>query len=221
MQFPHSRILIFAKAPEAGRVKTRLIPALGGDGAALLQQRLLDHTLDWVTQAALCPVELWCAPDDRHPAFRSLAACHGITLRAQQGADLGQRMAHAARSALADAQQVLLIGNDCPVMKADYLRAALQALQQGKEVVFGPAEDGGYVLLGLRRCHDVLFSDLPWGSERVMAVSRRRVAELGLPTEELAVLWDLDRPEDWQRLCRERPDLQARLVSSEGMLDRT
>lgn len=209
MQFPDSRILIFAKAPQAGRAKTRLIPTLGAEGAARLQQRLLETTVAWVCNASLCPVTLCCAPDETHPAFQGLADRFELTLRAQCAGDLGRRMADAAGDALAEAGQVLLIGTDCPVMDVGYLQQALQRLQAGHEAVLGPAEDGGYVLLGLRRLLPNLFADMPWGSGEVLALSRQRLAEVAATTALLSPLWDLDRAADWRRLLIHDPRWQA------------
>ncbi len=205
MQFPDSRILIFAKAPEPGRVKTRLIPLLGAGGAARLQQRLLETTVARVAGAGLCPVTLCCAPDTGHPQFSALAGRHDITLRPQCAGDLGQRMAEAAAAALGETDQVLLIGTDCPVMQTAYLADALAQLAAGKEAVIGPAEDGGYVLLGLRRFYPLLFTDMPWGSDEVLGLTRQRLAGLAADTALLPPLWDLDRPADWQRLLRHDP----------------
>jgi len=205
MQFPDSRILIFAKAPEPGRVKTRLIRELGAEAAARLQHRLLEETVARVNAAGLCPVTLCCAPDENHPVFLELAAGFGLALRPQCGGDLGQRMARAATDALAEAEQVLLLGTDCPVMDANYLRQALTRLDAGDDAVIGPAEDGGYVLLGLRRCYPGLFTEMPWGSDEVLATTRQRLADVAARTTLLPPLWDLDRPEDWRRLLQHEP----------------
>lgn len=211
MHFPDARILIFAKAPQPGRVKTRLIPALGEAGAASLQQHLLEHTLAKVCTADLCPVELWCAPDESQPAFRGLARLHPVSLHRQQGEDLGARMRHAAEEALSRSSSVILIGTDCPVMTPDHLRHAMQRLDEGNAVVIGPAEDGGYVLLGLRTSAPILFEDMPWGTDRVLALTRQRLRLGGIAAVELETLWDIDRPEDWERLRAQRPDLFAQL----------
>lgn len=211
MQFPDARILIFAKAPEPGKVKTRLIPVLGEVAAADLQQKLLAHALGRLASTGLCAMELWCAPDERHPVFQALSRQHAVPLYQQRGADLGERMHHAADAALGRADSVLLIGTDCPLMTTDYLRQALSQLAAGREVVLGPAEDGGYVLLGLRRAEPMLFSDMPWGTDRVLGLTLQRLQALELSVGKLDVLWDLDRPGDWARLQQERPDLVAEL----------
>ncbi len=203
MLFPDARILIFAKAPEPGCVKTRLIPALGAEGAARFHRDLLQQVVESVVSAGLSPVQLWCAPDSVHDLFQQLAARYDLLLCDQAGADLGERMCHAAERALETSDAVLLIGADCPVLGAAHLLQALQWLANGEDAVLGPAEDGGYVLLGLRRSSAALFEKMPWGGDQVLEMTRSRLAGLGWRWRMLEPLWDIDRPEDlerWQRL---------------------
>ncbi|MEZ5584857.1 MAG: TIGR04282 family arsenosugar biosynthesis glycosyltransferase, partial [Candidatus Competibacteraceae bacterium] len=157
MEFPEARLLIFAKAPVPGQVKTRLAQRFGLAGAAHLYQHLLRWTLSRVAQANLCPVELWCSPDMRHGFFHACRRDYGVTLRVQQGADLGQRMNHALHTTLQNTSYAVLIGSDCASLGIDELRFALNALQVGRDAVLGPAEDGGYVLIGLRQSQPMLF----------------------------------------------------------------
>ena len=199
MRFPRNRILIFAKAPVPGSVKTRLLPVLSPEGAAALYRELLETTVSTVCSSALAGVDLWCAPDTLHPVFRSLEKTRGVALFRQSGGDLGSRMAWAATRALASADSVLLIGGDCPELDPDYLETALRWLAEGDDAVLGPAEDGGYVLIGLRRNNPRLFEDIPWGGDRVLELTRERLRELGWRWRELTPLWDLDRPEDLHR----------------------
>ncbi len=187
-------IQIFARTPVAGQVKTRLIPALGAAGAAALYLRLLRRTVAAARAAAPGAVELWCTPDCAHPRIADFA---DLPCREQAGADLGARMAHALADGLQRARRVVLVGSDCPGLDAAGLRVALAALA-GHEVVLGPAEDGGYVLVGLRRPADI-FTGIDWGSERVLAQTRQRLRAQGLRWHELPVLWDLDRPADLAR----------------------
>ena len=198
MLFPDARILIFAKAPEPGRVKTRLIPALGQQAAADLQARLLADTVDRLAATGLASVELWCSPDPDCDPFPELADRYGLRLYQQRGEGLGARMLYAAADALGRGSAVVLVGTDCPLLDGTYLRRALAALDD-RDAVLGPAEDRGYVLLGLRQAVPVLFANLPWGTDQVAAITRDRMAALGWGWEELPVLWDLDRPEDLGR----------------------
>lgn len=201
MIWPHpvAEIAVLAKAPVPGLAKTRLIPRLGADGAASLQGALTEHAVRTALAAGLGPVTLWCMPDEEHPAFARLAHRTGVALRNQRGADLGARMAHAVAEHAARGP-VLLTGTDCPALTVEHLQAAAAALAQGHDAVLFPAEDGGYVLLGVTARHWELFEGIPWGSDRVMATTRERLRALGLRWSEPATLWDLDRPEDLDRL---------------------
>lgn len=195
MKFPDARILVFAKAPVTGGVKTRLIPALGAEAAADLHARLTLRTLEMAVAAGVAPVEVWCSPDRDHPFFRDLA----LPMEVQRGEDLGERMANAMASALARSRFAILIGTDIPALTADYLSEAANRLALGCDAVVGPAEDGGYVLVGLRRSEPRIFHGIPWGSERVLEATRARFAELGQQWHELPWLWDVDRVEDLER----------------------
>lgn len=198
MRYPQGRIIVFAKAPEPGAVKTRLIPALGAEGAAQVSARLITRTLDLLRDCALAPCELHVSPDIGHPFFRSLA--DAPPLRPQRGADLGARMQAALAAALTQADFAVLIGTDCPALDCAYLQQACAALARGRDAVLGPAEDGGYVLIGARRSAPALFAGVEWGSARVLAQTRARCGSLGWDCQELPTLWDLDRPEDLARL---------------------
>lgn len=213
MKHPDTRIIVFAKAPVAGRAKTRLIPALGASAAAALHGRLVEHTLAWSVAARLAPVQLHCAPDVGHPLFVRCASRFGIELRDQQGDGLGERMYHALVTALEGAERVLLVGSDCPWMDAGYLGRAIEVLGDGEgEAVVGPAEDGGYVLVGLRRPRPELFHAIPWGGAEVLARTRDRAVAAGIRLHELEPLPDLDRPEDLARLKVDIPDLLSGLL---------
>jgi uncharacterized protein len=189
------RVVVFAKAPLPGFAKTRLIPRLGANGAARLAERLLAHAAAEAHAAALGPVEVWAAPDPSHPAFSRLAG--RIACRAQGEGDLGERMARAFDTCLGgtDALPMLLIGTDAPGLDRHYLRAAADALAN-HEAVFGPALDGGYTLVGLRRPAPALFDAMPWSTASVMSETRLRLHRLGLRHAELEPLPDIDEPED-------------------------
>jgi len=195
--------MVFARAPQPGEAKTRLIPALGKAGAAELHSRLVVHCLRAAADARIGPVELWCTPDTSDPFFRECQRSLGVSLYAQGGGDLGARMQRAFESALARSRHAILVGSDIPALSVQYLRGADQALAQGDDVVIGPAEDGGYVLVGLSRCDPELFRGIPWGGSEALAETRRRIAGLSWRSSELPVLWDVDRPEDLERLPEE------------------
>jgi rSAM/selenodomain-associated transferase 1 len=206
VSYPDGRLLIFAKAPVPGQVKTRLMPFLDGETCARLQQWLIERVLKTATEAALCPIELWCAPDGTHPFFGECARTLGVETRVQRGLDLGLRMHHALSATLAHAPFALIIGCDCPPLNATYLTRACEALANGFPVVLGPAEDGGYVLIGARSTAARLFEDIAWGSSVVLDETRERLRYLGWGWCELEPLWDVDRPADLWRLSTENFD---------------
>ncbi len=195
-------VLVFAKAPVPGQVKTRLIPRLGADGAAALQARLIERALATARTAAVGPVELWCAPSPAHPALAPFAA-GAASLHEQGDGDLGERMHRALTHACCAGRAAMLIGCDCPALTAQDLREAAAALAQGCDAAFTPAEDGGYMLVAVRRSEAALFAGVEWGSDRVMRQTRERLARLDWRWRELPMRWDVDRPEDYERLLRE------------------
>jgi rSAM/selenodomain-associated transferase 1 len=197
---PDSQVLVFAKAPEPGKVKTRLIARLGAEGAAALHARLVERTLAVARKAAIGPVTLWCAPDAADPFLLACAGRYGAALEVQAPGDLGTRMAGAFEHALAAAPAAIMVGTDCPALIAAHLQLARDALAQGEDAVFAPAEDGGYVLVGLARFDARVFDGIPWSTGQVMEATRRRLRGMEWRWRELETLWDVDRPADYERL---------------------
>jgi rSAM/selenodomain-associated transferase 1 len=181
-----TRIVIFAKAPVPGKVKTRLIPALGAEGAAALARAMLEGTVEEALATGLS-VELCGDPDS--------AEWHvprpGLALTAQGEGGLGERLARAASAG----QPVLLIGADCPELDCERLRAAAGALAV-HDAVIHPAEDGGYVLLGLRRFDASLFEGVDWSTSAVAAQTVAKIEALGWSLHVAETLRDVDEPED-------------------------
>lgn len=201
--FPAAAMLIFSKAPEPGLAKTRLQPALTPEQAAAAQARLTRMTLKRALEQPLCPVTLYCAPDASHAFFRQCSRDYKLTLAAQSGGDLGERMRNAFVEAFRRHRHVILTGSDCPSLTVGDLRQALRFLQDGGDAVIGPAADGGYVLIGLNADRPELFGGMPWGSAEVLSETRRRAAKLELRYLELAEQWDVDFAEDWLRYLLE------------------
>ncbi len=202
MKYSNAGILIFAKAPVAGQVKTRLIPALGREGATRLYTQLLHNLVHRLAKEKLASIELWCAPDTTHPEFQKWKLLYpGLTLHVQQGIDLGERMAYAVAEARRRHRHLILIGIDSPALTISMLEQVFDWLEEGMDAVLGPAEDGGYVLLGLKQSADCLFQDIPWGSEVVGQMTRQCMRQMQWQWRELPELWDLDRPEDLVRLA--------------------
>lgn len=194
-------VVVMAKAPVAGQAKTRLIPALGAEGAAQVAAAGLEATLAAADAAGVGPVCLAAAPSAAHPALARW------TLRFdsvdQPDADLGQRMGAAMAQGLSRAPAALVAGTDAPALDAALLRRAAAALRQAP-VVLVPTHDGGYVAVGLRRdalqrqpaLQGALFDPLPWSTPAVLADTQARLAACGVAPVLLAPVHDIDTPDD-------------------------
>lgn len=192
---PPVRLIVMAKAPVPGAVKTRLVPALGEAGAAELAARLLERTVLQAVAAGLGTVELCVAPDGTHPLVAQLCAAHGLPHSDQGEGDLGARMQRAIGRALARGEAACLFGTDAPALDAAVLRDAAGRLAT-HDAVFVPAFDGGYALVGLRREAPAIFGAMPWSTPQVMALTRERLAAAGLRWAELPPVHDIDEPAD-------------------------
>jgi rSAM/selenodomain-associated transferase 1 len=197
-----ARIAVFAKAPVPGTVKTRLAGVLDPASAAALHAGLVRRALATAVESAAGAVELWCAPDEHHPFFAQCARDFGVALRRQEGADLGARMAGAFARTFGEGAALVIIGTDCPGLDARDLREAVRALRDA-DAVLAPAEDGGYVLVGLARPVASIFEAMPWGSAAVMESTRERLRHAQVGWREMRTFWDVDRPDDYARLQRE------------------
>lgn len=186
--------MILAKAPRPGYAKTRLAKALGVTYAAELAEAFLRDTCEAARALGSARGLLAYAPRDAEAELTDL--CAGLDLVPQVDGDLGARMAAALRCAFeAGAERAVLVGSDTPQIGASGLRAGLRALDHS-DVVFGPAEDGGYYLVGCRGPFPALFRDVPWSTNRVLEVSRTRARTLGLRTRLLRPLTDVDEAAD-------------------------
>jgi uncharacterized protein len=191
------RLFVFARYPVPGQAKTRLMPALGPEGAARLHRRLAEHAVRvarsssaggragvtiWYTGARRSDFRAWLGPD--------------LQYAPQPRGDLGVRMQGAFRAAFRDrAGGAVAIGADVPGLSATILLQAFEGLRE-HDVVLGPAADGGYYLIGTRRDLPDIFTDIAWGTGRVLAQTRASILRLGLTLAELPVLDDVDRPGD-------------------------
>ena len=192
-------LIVFARAPVAGRVKTRLAARLGDARAARVHQRLTALALRTALVARCGKVELHAAT--AHRWLFALGRRARVAVRLQRGADLGERMARATRAALRRSRRVLLIGSDCPELAPRELRRAASWLSGGADAVLAPAHDGGYGLIGLKRRAEFLFVAMPWGSGRVYAETARRLKNASWRVRALAPIADVDRAEDLERVA--------------------
>jgi rSAM/selenodomain-associated transferase 2/rSAM/selenodomain-associated transferase 1 len=194
-------VAVLAKAPIPGLAKTRLIPLLGAARAARAQRGFSLRTLATARAACTGSVVLWCAPDTSHHFFKALQLRHGVQCVAQPTGHLGQRMQAAVEAHFAHNRQMplLIVGTDCPALSPVHLQQAADALQQHDAVLI-PAEDGGYVLLGMRRPVPEVFVGVDWSTPLVLAQTRERLRQANASWYELPALWDVDEPADWKRL---------------------
>lgn len=189
-------LIVFARAPRPGTVKTRLARTLGEVAALAIYRELAEHTLH-VARAAGIPVHVAFTPPD---AAREMRRWLGddVAYEAQADGDLGARMAHSIGARIAaGSRRVVIVGTDCPALTPAILCTALDALDHA-DVVFGPASDGGYYLMAQRALHPPLFHDVPWSSAQTLAVSLARAQSAGLHVALLEELRDVDTAEDWQ-----------------------
>ena len=199
MSYPDTVLLVFAKAPIPGEVNTRLIPELGVEVATALQSELIHSRLKNFVESNLCELQLWCSPDIHHDFFQDCKELFGVTLHEQKGEDLGARMSAAIKISLERFKHVVLIGTDAPALGLNQIEESIKSLHAKEEIVLVPAEDGGYVLIGMNRHYRELFLSIPWGTERVLRKTRGNVIALGLKLNELEPCWDIDHVEDYER----------------------
>jgi rSAM/selenodomain-associated transferase 1 len=200
-------LVLFARVPRLGRVKTRLARRIGPEAALLLHQALLADAVLFTRGAARTSgAEALVAWDTAWPpgASRTLprASRHLEEIRQGRG-DLGARMRRVVRGLVArGANRIVLIGSDSPTAPRPAVTRAFRLLREGADVVLGPAEDGGYWLLGVRADRPEVFDGIPWGTRRVLRRTAQRAAGRGARVRFVRATWDVDRPRDLLRLRR-------------------
>lgn len=198
-------IAVFCKAPVAGNVKTRLIPAFGAERAKAIFVQLAERTLETVrtTCEEAASASLWVADDPKHKAIQRWSRDFNLPTYQQVGADLGARMLHCLQTMSANHQRVLLIGTDCPAFTREHLLSAANVLNESCSWVFTPAEDGGYVMVGSNAPRAEPFAGIAWSTNEVMAQTRRALRAANIHWAETATLWDVDTAADVGRAERE------------------
>jgi uncharacterized protein len=187
------QLILFARYPLPGTTKTRLVPTLGPDGAAQLAKHLTEYTLAQV-QACGCPFKVFGTGG----SVEDLTQWLGVACLAQTTGDLGARMTHAiAQIYDGGARRIVLIGSDCPGLTSTILNDAFEALSL-HDVVFGPAADGGYYLVGMRELQPQLFDQMQWSHDKVLEQTLARLD--GLSHYLLPILHDIDTPDDLKHL---------------------
>ncbi|WP_086932545.1 TIGR04282 family arsenosugar biosynthesis glycosyltransferase [Agarilytica rhodophyticola] len=190
-----STILQFAKTPQPGKVKTRLLPVLTPDQAAILHQNLLTHVANVAAQVEGVSHQLWSTAGGEF--IESLANQNSSAHYLQVGEDLGKRLAYAVEQTIDHTDAVILIGSDCPYLDTAYYLRVTEAICEGdNDLVIGPAHDGGYVLLALGKYYPELFEGIAWGTEKVFEQTIAKAKQLSLKVKCDTILDDIDRPED-------------------------
>ncbi len=198
-------IIQFAREPVPGMVKTRMLPELSPEQACELHRELVFWTAKILTAAGVGDIELSVAGNTGSPLFQQCTALGVQAVRRQSGGDLGERMYGALAEGLTRYSKVLLVGSDSPQIDSAYLQGAVNALDD-RDVVLGPAEDGGYVLIGVRSADMRWFEDIVWGVETVYEETVRQLELTGANWQSLPVMRDIDRPEDlplWRDIVRD------------------
>ncbi len=207
-------IIIFAKAPVPGQVKTRLCPPLTPDEAASLHGSMVMDAVEHTRPLREFDIYLACTPSMDHPFFQTLAARHRLQLCDQVGEDLGQRMDHALTIILNRGyKHALLVGADIPNLSGHTYKQAKDMLQS-KDVVFGPTKDGGYYLVGMKIPNPDLFANISWSTDRVLTQSQAQAEKLGLAMSLLEPEHDIDTFDDLQAFLDEKTGLGKTKLST-------
>jgi uncharacterized protein len=190
-------LIIFTRYPTPGKVKTRLIPAVGSVGAARLHRQMTVNTLarSQSLQSEL-PITILVHFDGSYYQQMSDWLGTDLVYQSQGEGDVGERMARSFAAACQSNSSVVLIGTDCPELTTDILSQAFSLLQAGRDLVLGGAVDGGYYLIGMRDYHPELFVDIDWSTDRVLSQTVAIANHLNLSLGYLPALTDIDRPED-------------------------
>ena len=196
------RLVIFAKAPIPGQVKTRLAKQTGQLQAARIYRQLLSHQTQALKGLDTCKIEIHCSPDTRHPYLRQCAQQLNAGLYKQTGRDLGIRMFNALRSGLKRSEICVLIGSDMPTINIYDINSSIDLLAQGADVVFLPAEDGGYGLVAMKTANAALFRNMCWSQSDVLDKTLARARRLGLSCKLLPARADIDSKRDYINYLR-------------------
>ena len=211
---------IFTKLPVPGKVKTRLVPALGVTGATRLYAALMEKTINTARASRVDTLSLCCTPSTNHSLVQSIAEDSQIELAVQQGDELGTRMQRALDAGLEEHDFSMVLGCDCPALTTKDINLACSAFEKGNDAVIGPANDGGYYLIGLARPAACLFTDMSWGTPEVLAETRRRLKKNNLRWVELPSYTDIDEVEDLH-VCDQFEELQCIIRQASRQVNET
>ena len=204
-----NKLFIFTRTPIKGKVKTRLQPIYTIGQSLFLHTYLLQRTIAEFQPCQNIDIEICCTPSYQHPVFSQYNTSFNISLSLQIGKDLGERMLNAMNYGLRDHNKVIIIGTDCYEINESYINKAFTALEKN-DVVIGPAFDGGYVLIGMRRSINEVFDAIPWGTKHVLERTRNQLQRSSITWHELPTLRDIDNAEDLHYF----PELLALLTNT-------
>lgn len=191
------QLIVFIKAPIPGKCKTRLSPFLSPQQASEFYKTLVMTCMSNIQSCMDTNISIYTTPDTMHPFIQNLIKKYDVSLHLQIGENLGERMTHAIQHSLKSYDKCVLIGSDCPYIDADYITRAFKTLQQ-YDMVFGPANDGGYVLVGANKLNNAIFSHTDWGMGSVLQQSLNNCSAAKYSTHLLNSLTDIDTPQDYQ-----------------------
>lgn len=198
-------LFVFTRFPTPGKTKTRLIPALGEQGAANLQKQMTEHILSQLQTLQQLTIQVHFTGGTASDMGNWLG--NTLTVIRQSDGDLGARLIDALQQGFnAGLQRIVIVGSDCPQLGTAHITEAFTRLQT-HDVVIGPATDGGYYLIGLNILQTALFEDIPWGGDRVFAVTKAIAHQQNLSIALLTALSDIDRPEDlhlWEQIIAQK-----------------
>lgn len=206
-----AELILFAKTPVAGKVKTRLIPELGSEGAAELAGALIEHAVRRGVESWPGPLRLLVWPDAKHPCFDGIYRRYGIGAMLQSGDNLGARMLNALNDAYQRGAAAAIMGCDIPDCPKETYRTAHAFVAQGRSVI-GPSADGGYYLIAVHPPHRECFERIDWGGSEVFDTTLKRAADAGVNLIVLQRLNDIDTPSDIEALRASNPGLVDRLL---------
>lgn len=194
-------VIQFAKLPQLNSVKTRMQPWLSAEESLQLHCELVSHTFQRLYNPNTWDYQLWVSARAASPDFfDELVNQVSVPIEIQQGEDLGARMRHSLQLTLKSYSLVIIVGSDCPALSVSQLQPLIEALRHGDSAALIPADDGGYVALGLSRFSDALFQDISWGTDQVYGQTVVHLQNLGWSFYQANPLPDIDRPEDLAQL---------------------
>ena len=201
-------VMQFAKWPKLGNVKTRLAASIGDDKALQVHMALMSEVLNKLIPAkreGVAEIELWLneIPKARGlmEGVLNLVRCEQIECKSQKGNNLGDKMANAIESSLQIYKKVIIVGSDCPNISTQIIKEASEALTTN-DIVLGPAEDGGYVLIGASKFNAEIFKEVIWGKGAVFDKTVENIELLNLRYSTLEESWDVDDLADYERWCK-------------------